>query len=112
VNGLYRAFESCPRPRWFEGCACCWNGDVIDDSGAHGGRGSVRVTAPGGSHPLRELGADAYWEHSAPADQNLAKVVGWAKADSTRKAVAAAAERSRTPEETNALEECYLRWLG
>ena len=55
---------------------------------------------------------NAYWEHSAPADQNLAKVVAWARADSTREAVAAAAERSRTPEETDALEECYRRWLG
>jgi hypothetical protein len=55
---------------------------------------------------------NAYWEHSAPADQNVTKVVAWAKANSTRDAVAAAVERSRSPEETWALEECYLRWLG
>ena len=254
VDGLYCAFASYSRPQWFEGCSCCWGGDLIDGSGEQGGRESVRVTAPGESRPLRELGADelsaiafevpltagtldvqkhylprileiavtqgfdwpdlevvfyrlnegadlgsepwirwpdgerdalqaffralwadrlatvhddryavdsalcaigvvepdldwylaewlrfehpraaenllqflqlnandmtrgrlrnAFWDDKAPADENLAKVVAWAKADSTREAVAAAAERARTPEETYALEECYLRWLG
>lgn len=55
---------------------------------------------------------NVYWEHSPPAGENLARVVAWARADATRDAVAAAAERSRTPEEAWALEECYLRWLG
>lgn len=55
---------------------------------------------------------NAFWEHRAPAPQNVARIIAWTKDDSTRAAVAAAAERSRSPEESFALEECYLRWLG
>jgi hypothetical protein len=53
VEQLYRAFSSYPRPKWFAGCACCWSSDEpLEGTYA---RGTVRVWAPGGDRPLREL---------------------------------------------------------
>lgn len=53
-----------------------------------------------------------FWSSDGPAEQNRSKVIAWAKAEATLAAAAAAADRARSPEEREALEECYLRWLG
>jgi hypothetical protein len=53
------------------------------------------------------------WSRSGPlVAENRRRIVAWIKVDTTRDAVAAAADRARTPAERDALEECYLRWLG
>ncbi|MDP9402538.1 MAG: hypothetical protein M3P85_04225 [Actinomycetota bacterium] len=55
---LYGAFAF-PRPAWFEGCECCWGGPAtILIADTHAAPGSVRVPAPGGRRPLRELSSD------------------------------------------------------
>jgi hypothetical protein len=55
---------------------------------------------------------DGWWSHWATTCDNAERVVAWAKAESTLTAVLAAADRARTPEERDALEDCFLRWLG
>jgi hypothetical protein len=56
--------------------------------------------------------SDAFWaEDRPPAPDNLRRIVAWTKAPATKDAVAAAADRARTPAEREALEEVYLRWL-
>jgi len=57
--------------------------------------------------------ANAFWDTDRPpAPENRQRVVAWTQAESTLAAVAAAADRARTPAERESLEECYLRWLG
>jgi hypothetical protein len=56
--------------------------------------------------------SDAFWSTDrAPAPENQRRVVAWTRAPATRDAVAAAADRARTPAERDALDEIYLRWL-
>jgi hypothetical protein len=38
-------------------------------------------------------------------------VLAWLREPATKDAIAAAADRARTPAEREALEESYLRWL-
>jgi hypothetical protein len=55
---------------------------------------------------------DAHWStDDPPAPENQRRVVAWVRAPATKDAVAAAADRARTPAEREALEEAYLRWL-
>lgn len=55
----------------------------------------------------------AHWATAAPpAPENRRRVVEWLRSPATGVAVAAAADRARTPAEREALEEAYLRWLG
>ncbi len=49
---------------------------------------------------------------AADAKLNRSKVIAWAKAEANFAAVADAADRARASDERDALEECYLRWLG
>ena len=57
--------------------------------------------------------ANAYWNtDTPPAAENRSRIAAWSKAQSTLMAVANAADHARTPAEREALEECYLRWLG
>ena len=56
---------------------------------------------------------NAFWfTDQPPAPENRRRIIAWTKAGSTLAAVAAAADRARTPAERESLEECYLRWLG
>jgi hypothetical protein len=59
VGGVYRAFADYARPGFFEGCACCWDGEPLDAGRGRNGRGSVRVVAPGGDAALTAVPADA-----------------------------------------------------
>ena len=60
VDRLYEVFARYERPKWFEACACCWEGEVVAESGWRGTeRGVVRVPSPGGDLPLRQVPAEA-----------------------------------------------------
>jgi hypothetical protein len=55
---------------------------------------------------------DAHWSTDVPpAPENQRRVMAWLRSPGTKDAVAAAADRARTPAEREALEESYLRWL-
>ncbi len=60
-DALYRVFQRYERPEWFTGCGCCWNSrDVLP--GDHYQGGDVRVRAPGGNRPVRELAMEELCE--------------------------------------------------
>lgn len=62
--------------------------------------------------PARPVCRPAFWRpDSATAAANAGELMAWLKSERTLAGVADAAERARTPEEREALEECYLRWL-
>jgi hypothetical protein len=55
---------------------------------------------------------NAFWTADIPtAMANATEVLEWLRSEETRQRVSEAADRARTPEEREALEECYLRWL-
>jgi ankyrin repeat protein len=64
IDELYRTFDCYPRPKWFLGCACCWNnGEPFE--GQEFLAGSVRIWSPGGSRSLRDLSVDELSEVAA-----------------------------------------------
>ena len=53
-----------------------------------------------------------FWSDRPPGAANQRSIAAWTTAEPTRAAVSSAADRARTEDESDALAEIYLRWLG
>jgi uncharacterized protein len=55
TDALYRTFATYVRPKWFEGCGCCWgSGEPLPDRERYQG-GTIRILGPGKNTDLRRL---------------------------------------------------------